>query len=72
MARISGVNIPDRKHAWVSLTSIYGIGRTRAMAICDEAGVEPDRKIIELSEEELEKLRNTPQLPAQVESTTDS
>ena len=57
MARIAGVNIPDRKHAWVSLTSIYGVGKTRAMAICDEAGIAPDTKVIELSEEELEKLR---------------
>ena len=57
MARIAGVNIPDRKHTWVSLTSIYGVGRTRAMAICDDAGIAPDSKVIELSEEELEKLR---------------
>ncbi len=57
MARIAGVNIPDRKHTWVSLTSIYGVGRTRALAICDQAGISPDTKIIELSEEELEKLR---------------
>ena len=57
MARIAGVNIPDRKHAWVSLTAIYGVGRTRALAICDEAGIAPDTKIIELGEEELEKLR---------------
>lgn len=57
MARISGVNIPDRKHAWVSLTSIYGIGRTRALAICDQAGIGPDVKIVDLTEEELEKLR---------------
>ena len=59
MARIAGVNIPDRKHTWVSLTSIYGVGRTRALAICDEAGIAPDTKVIELSEEELEKLRTT-------------
>lgn len=59
MARIAGVNIPDRKHAWVSLMSIYGIGRTRAMAICDEAGVASNSKIIELTEADLEKLRAT-------------
>ena len=57
MARIAGVNIPDRKHAWVSLTSIYGVGKTKAMAICDQAGIAPDTRIIELSEEELEKVR---------------
>ena len=57
MARIAGVNIPDRKHTVIALTSIYGIGRTRAQQICEAAGVAPDRKIIELTEEEVEKLR---------------
>ena len=57
MARIAGVNIPDRKHAVIALTSIYGIGPTRARQICDEAGVARDRKIMELTEEEVEKLR---------------
>ena len=57
MARIAGVNIPDRKHAVIALTSIYGIGRTRAQEICKAADVAPERKIIELTEEEVEKLR---------------
>ncbi len=57
MARIAGVNIPDRKHAVIALTSIYGIGRTRAREICDAAQVAPDRKIMQLTEEEVEKLR---------------
>ncbi|HFD87682.1 30S ribosomal protein S13 [Thiolapillus sp.] len=57
MARIAGVNIPDRKHTVIALTAIYGIGRSRASKICEAAGVAPDRKIIELSEGELEKLR---------------
>ncbi len=57
MARIAGVNIPDRKHVVIALRSIYGIGPTRAAGICDAAGVEPHRKVMELSEEELEKLR---------------
>ncbi|HPE78532.1 MAG: 30S ribosomal protein S13 [Chromatiaceae bacterium] len=57
MARIAGVNIPDRKHAVIALTSIYGIGRTRAQEICDAAQVAPDRKIMQLTEEEVEKLR---------------
>lgn len=57
MARIAGVNIPDRKHAVIALTSIYGIGRTRAKEICDAAEVAPDRKIMQLTEEEVEKLR---------------
>ncbi len=57
MARIAGVNIPDRKHTVIALTSIYGVGHTRAAAICTAAGIEPARKIIDLSEDELESLR---------------
>jgi small subunit ribosomal protein S13 len=57
MARIAGVNIPDRKHAVIALTSIYGIGRTRARQICKAAGVAPDRKIIELGDNEVDALR---------------
>lgn len=57
MARIAGVNIPDRKHAVIALTSIYGIGRTRAAQICDAAGVAADAKIKDLTEEEIDKLR---------------
>ncbi len=44
MARIAGVNIPVFKHAWIGLTSIYGIGRTRAYSICESAGVNPTTK----------------------------
>jgi small subunit ribosomal protein S13 len=58
MARIAGVNIPDRKHAVIALQSIYGIGPTRAARICEAAGVMPSRKIVELSEDEVEKLRS--------------
>jgi small subunit ribosomal protein S13 len=57
MARIAGVNIPDRKHAVIALRSIYGIGATRARQICDAAKVPPGRKIMELTEEEVENLR---------------
>lgn len=57
MARIAGVNIPDRKHVVIALTSIYGIGSTRARQICDATGIVGSRKVIELSEEELETLR---------------
>lgn len=57
MARIAGVNIPDRKHAVIALTAIYGIGRTRAQEICAAAGVAPNRKIQELTEGEIETLR---------------
>ena len=57
MARIAGVNIPDRKHTVIALTSIYGVGNTRATAICSSAGIEPSRQIKDLTEEELEGLR---------------
>ena len=57
MARIAGINVPDKKHCWVALTSIYGIGRTRAHAICVASGIAPDTKVRDLSEGELEQLR---------------
>ncbi len=57
MARISGVNIPDQKHAGIALTYIYGIGRTTAEQMCGNAGVKPNAKISDLSEAELDLLR---------------
>ena len=57
MARIAGINIPDQKHTEIALTAIYGIGKTRAKAICAAAGIAEDVKIRELSEEQIEKLR---------------
>ena len=58
MARIAGINIADHKHTEIALTGIYGIGRTTARKICDVSGVKPDVKIKELTEAELESLRN--------------
>ena len=57
MARIAGINIPDQKHTVIASTAIYGIGKTRAKAICAAAGIAEDVKIRELSEEQIEKLR---------------
>jgi small subunit ribosomal protein S13 len=57
MARIAGVNIPVNKHALIALTSIYGIGHTRARQICDAAGVRQDAKVRDLTEAEVEALR---------------
>ena len=57
MARIAGVNLPIQKHTWVALTGIYGIGRTRALQICEAAGVSPETKIRDLSEPEVESIR---------------
>lgn len=58
MARIAGVNIPDNKHAVISLTYIYGIGRTTAKALCAATGVAETAKISTLSEEQLDVLRS--------------
>lgn len=57
MARIAGVNLPEKKHLWIALTSIYGIGRRRGLKICQSAKIESSRKISELSEAELDLVR---------------
>ncbi len=57
MARIAGINIPVQKHVVISLTSIYGIGRTRAQKICAEAGVAADSLVKDLAEPEVARLR---------------
>jgi small subunit ribosomal protein S13 len=57
MARIAGINVPVQKHTVIGLTAIYGIGLTRARKICAEAGVAEDKKIRDLSEQEVEALR---------------
>jgi len=57
MARIAGINIPNHQHAEIALTAIFGIGRARAQAICAAAGVDRTRKIKELSDAEMERLR---------------
>ena len=58
MARIAGINIPDNKHAGISLTYIYGIGRTTAVKLCEAAGVEPNTKIGDLTEDRLDAIRS--------------
>ena len=58
MARISGVNIPLNKRVEVGLTYIYGIGRTTSNKLLADVGVEPDRKVRDLTEEEVVKLRD--------------
>jgi|TARA_R110001606_G_C15402817_1_gene653421 small subunit ribosomal protein S13 len=57
MARIAGINVPVQKHTVIALTSIYGIGNTRAQKICAASGVAPDAKIRDLTEQEVELLR---------------
>ncbi|GLS25848.1 30S ribosomal protein S13 [Marinibactrum halimedae] len=57
MARIAGVNIPDNKHAVISLTYVYGIGRTTAKQICAATGIAETAKVGDLSEEQMDTLR---------------
>jgi small subunit ribosomal protein S13 len=57
MARIAGVNIPDNKHTVISLQYVFGIGQTRAQAICKVTGIAESAKVSSLSEEQLEMLR---------------
>ena len=58
MARIAGINIPANKHTVIALRSVYGIGQTRAQLICDNAGVAREAKVKDLTEDQVEKLRN--------------
>lgn len=58
MARIAGVNIPDNKHAVISLTYIYGIGRTTAKVLCAQTGVAETAKVSSLTEAQLDLLRS--------------
>src|SRR6266850_8039431 len=57
MARIAGVNIPNHQHAEIALQAIYGIGRARAQAICTAANLKKTSKIKDLSESDMERLR---------------
>ncbi|HLU77567.1 MAG TPA: 30S ribosomal protein S13 [Burkholderiales bacterium] len=57
MARIAGVNIPNHQHAEIAITAIYGIGRARAKAICAAANVAGSTKIKDLSDADMERLR---------------
>ncbi|NNM68463.1 MAG: 30S ribosomal protein S13 [Gallionella sp.] len=58
MARIAGVNIPNHQHTVIALTAIYGIGRTRSQHICVAAGVKTTTKMKDLTDAEVEKLRD--------------
>ena len=58
MARIAGVNVSDNKHTEIALTAVFGIGRITAQKICTTVGVNKSTKIKDLSESEIEKIRN--------------
>ena len=57
MARIAGINIPPHKHTEIGLTAIYGIGRSTAQKICVSAGIPYSKKIKDLNDTDLEKIR---------------
>ena len=57
MARIAGINIPPTKHVGIALTHIFGVGRVRALRVCKSAGVQPNVKVKDLSEPEVERIR---------------
>jgi len=58
VARIAGINLPNHKHIVVALTSIYGIGPTRAKKVCELSGVATDLKVSDLTETDAEQLRS--------------
>ncbi|AYQ57503.1 SSU ribosomal protein S13p (S18e) [Bathymodiolus thermophilus thioautotrophic gill symbiont] len=57
MARIAGINVPTHKHIVIGLQSIFGIGATRAQAICIELKLDPSTKVLDLAEDQLELIR---------------
>jgi small subunit ribosomal protein S13 len=57
MARLAGVDLPAKKRTEIGLTYIYGIGRTRSNSLCHRAGVDPDKKVADLTEDEVNRIR---------------
>lgn len=57
MARIKNIELPNEKHVCIGLTAIYGIGRPLAKTICKNAGVDPECKVEDLTDEDIQKLR---------------
>jgi len=57
VARIAGIDLPPKKRAEIGLTYIYGIGRARSMSILMRAGIDPDKKVKDLSEDEVTRIR---------------
>ena len=67
MARIAGVDLPQNKHAWVGLTYIYGIGRSRAREILEQSKVEESTRVKDLTEDETRRIRQVIQDEGRVE-----
>jgi len=59
VARIAGVNIPTQKRVAIALTYIYGIGRTKAKEICDKVGIPEGRRVNQLTDDEVVRIRET-------------
>ncbi len=57
MARIAGIDLPKNKRAFIGLTYIYGIGRTTAYEILEKAGIDPNKKVVDFTEEDIAKIR---------------
>lgn len=57
MARVAGVDIPNNKHSVIALTYVFGIGKSSAIEILAKAGIEPTKKVKDLSEDELDRIR---------------
>jgi len=57
MLRLFGVNLPEKKAIWVALTYIYGIGKHRAFVILENTGIDPNKKVQDITEEEAAKIR---------------
>ena len=67
MARIAGIDLPPNKRLWVGLTAIYGIGQIRARSVADRAGVDWAKKIKDLTEDEVTRLRQVIESEGRVE-----
>lgn len=67
MARIEGVDLPRNKPVWIALTYIYGIGRTRALKIVEEAGIDKMTRVFQLSDHEVARIREVIQARYRVE-----
>ncbi len=67
MARIAGVDLPPNKRLWVGLTAIYGIGQERARKLCAKSNVDETKKIKDLTEEEVNRLRQSIESEGRVE-----
>jgi small subunit ribosomal protein S13 len=67
MARIAGVDLPPQKRLWIGLTAIYGIGQARARKLCEKAQVDYFKKVKDLTEEEVNRLRQAIESEGRVE-----